>query len=135
MKSMLRCCLNWKVLTGLGVAAVAVWAVRPDLIRSVLPSLVVLVCPLSMVLMMLGMRGRGSAEPSNDAELPQPTVTKHRVTELRERLERARAEESVLSSELARLQPLDVSSDEPARAAEPRPADPPVTQRASAEDA
>ncbi len=57
--NMLKCCLNWKVLTGLGVAAVGIWIVDPKLIGTALPLLLLAACPLSMLLMMRGMGSMG----------------------------------------------------------------------------
>ncbi|MCL4545008.1 MAG: septum formation initiator family protein [Chloroflexi bacterium] len=56
---MLKCCLNWKVLVGLGAVAVGVLVVEPQIFWSALPTLAVLICPLSMGLMMFGMGKMG----------------------------------------------------------------------------
>ncbi|MGI8915302.1 MAG: heavy metal-binding domain-containing protein [Chloroflexota bacterium] len=56
---MLKCCLNPKVLIGLGVAAVGILVFQPHLFWSALPTLAVLICPLSMGLMMFGMGKMG----------------------------------------------------------------------------
>jgi Protein of unknown function (DUF2933) len=53
-------CLNWKVVGALAVAALAVLVLAPGLSASVLPVLLVLACPLSMVFMMRGMGSAGS---------------------------------------------------------------------------
>ena len=54
-------CLNWKVLTGLAAIAVLVGIVAPRLFWGAIPSLLVLACPLSMVVMLFTMnRKRGS---------------------------------------------------------------------------
>jgi hypothetical protein len=56
---MLKCCLNWKVLVGLAAVAVGVLIVEPQIFWSALPTLAVLICPLSMGLMMFGMGKMG----------------------------------------------------------------------------
>jgi len=62
-----RLCLNWKVLGGVGAAAVAVLLLAPGLAGAVVPLLFVLACPISMLVMMGGMtRGRGASVGSND---------------------------------------------------------------------
>jgi hypothetical protein len=53
---MLKACLNWKVLAGLGGATVAVYLVAPSLVAAALPILLLAACPLSMLLMMSGMQ-------------------------------------------------------------------------------
>lgn len=55
---MIKCCLNPKVLAGLAVVGVGVLVFAPNIAASVLPLLIVLACPLSMLFMMRGMRGQ-----------------------------------------------------------------------------
>jgi hypothetical protein len=65
-KAILNCmqmCLNWKVLLGLAAVALVVGVVAPQLLWSVLPALLVLACPLSMLFMIGRMRG---GEQTND---------------------------------------------------------------------
>ena len=50
-------CLNWKVLAGLAIVALGIWALAPNVFGAAGPVLLVLACPLSMVFMMRGMRG------------------------------------------------------------------------------
>lgn len=101
--SMLRHCLNPKVLAGLAVVGLVIWVTQPQLIRSILPVLFLLACPLSMVFMMRAMGG-SSEKRSARADLPVTPEPVDRPSELRERLARARAEEEVLQSELVRLE-------------------------------
>lgn len=53
-------CLNKKVLVGLGLAAVGLLLVMPGRSAALLPVLMMMVCPLSMIFMMRG-GGHGSA--------------------------------------------------------------------------
>ena len=55
---MLFMCLNWKVVAGLAVVGVIVWAVAPQFLVGAIPLLIVAACPLSMLLMMRGMQGK-----------------------------------------------------------------------------
>src|SRR6266700_2803888 len=55
----LKCCLNPKVLVGLGAGAVAVLVLAPNLVASAFPLLLALVCPLSMLVMMGSMARMG----------------------------------------------------------------------------
>jgi len=64
-------CFNWKVLAGLGVVALGIYTVAPNLVASALPLLLVLACPLSMLLMG-GMMGRtGDQSAQQDQHVPQ----------------------------------------------------------------
>src|SRR6266581_1532548 len=58
-----RFCVDWKVVAGLAAVAVGVFLVQPRLFISALPVLLVAACPLSMVLMMWGMRSMGQSAP------------------------------------------------------------------------
>src|SRR5260370_34936612 len=55
----LKCRLNPKVLIGLAAAGVAVVLLAPNLIAGAFPLLLALVCPLSMLAMMVGMARMG----------------------------------------------------------------------------
>jgi hypothetical protein len=50
----LHICLNWKVVAALAAVGLGIWVVAPNLVWAVVPVLVVLACPLSMLLMMRG---------------------------------------------------------------------------------
>jgi len=58
-----RFCIDWKVVAGLAAVAVGILLVQPRLFISALPVLLVAACPLSMVLMMWGMRSMGQSAP------------------------------------------------------------------------
>jgi hypothetical protein len=66
-------CINWKVAAGLALVGVGVWILQPELAIAALPVLVLAACPLSMVLMMWGMRrGKpGSAQEPRSRPLDQ----------------------------------------------------------------
>ncbi|MGH2394405.1 MAG: DUF2933 domain-containing protein [Candidatus Limnocylindria bacterium] len=55
-------CFNRKVLIGWGAVAVIVLIAAPQAFLAALPVLFLLACPLSMVLMMRGMRGNKGSE-------------------------------------------------------------------------
>lgn len=59
-------CLNRKVLGGLGLTALAVWALAPGVVGAALPLLFLAACPLSMVGMMWAM-GRAPRPQSGNA--------------------------------------------------------------------
>lgn len=60
-------CLNWKVIGGLAAVGAAVWIVAPSLFAGAAPVLLALACPLSMVVMMAGMRGSGAMDREEHA--------------------------------------------------------------------
>lgn len=53
----LQCCVNWKVGLGLAFLGASIWVVAPGLVGVVVPLLLVLICPLSMLVMLWGRRG------------------------------------------------------------------------------
>ncbi len=110
--SMLRHCLNPKVLIGLGAAGLVIWLVQPQLIRPILPVLFLLACPLSMVLMMRAMHRPSDEEDSKATAVSGATVAPDRATELKERLTRARAEQEVVQSEIERLDAIETPASD-----------------------
>lgn len=100
-------CLNKRVLIGLGVAGLVIFAVSPRLLGGLAPLLLLAACPLSMVFMMRSMnRGRSAScgaeradqaaggavvagSPDRDAEL----------RELQEEVNRLKAEVRLRSQE------------------------------------
>ena len=85
----MRCCLNPKVIAGLGVAALAVWLVAPATGAAAIPLLIGLICPLSMGVMAWQMRKGGSSCETGQAQ--QSTNVDAELSELREELAIARA--------------------------------------------
>lgn len=77
MISMMKCCFNKKVLIGAGVAALALLAVSPATAVAALPVLILAVCPLSMLLMMRGMRCGITGEADRDAERAAEIASLH----------------------------------------------------------
>lgn len=53
----MKMCFNWKVVTGVAVAGLAVFAFAPSLIGATLPVLLIAACLLSLVVMMRAMSG------------------------------------------------------------------------------
>ena len=65
---MRKTCINGKVVGGLALAGLVVFAVAPSLIGAALALLVLAACPLSMVVMMRTMQGRrGQGAPGSAA--------------------------------------------------------------------
>jgi hypothetical protein len=94
---MLKMCLNWKVLAGLAAAGLGIWAVAPGVVGAALPLLLLAACPLSMLVMVLAMRGAGT-HAGDQRPADEPPVR------LQAELDAARAREEALVAELARLE-------------------------------
>ena len=95
-------CLNWKVLAVLAVVGVIAWVVAPRLVLAALPLLLVVACPLSMLVMMGGMRGGQSAQAN---QLPAAGRTRdEQVAELRARLLNVQAEQEVIALQIAEIE-------------------------------
>ena len=64
--NMLKMCLNWKVIAGLALVGVALFAYAPGLAAAALPFLVLAICPISMIFMMKAMNGGvgGDSKPN-----------------------------------------------------------------------
>lgn len=96
-------CFNWKVLAGLAVALVGVRVAAPDLFGAVLPLALIAACPLSMLVMMRGMKGGACASERGAQAANQPVGAEDRVAVLRTELAQSRSREQELSAELAQL--------------------------------
>ncbi len=77
-------CLDRRVLIGLAATGVAVLVARPQWLGAVIPLLIVLACPLSMLLMMRPARSVGETGPVSG--------TDHELDDLRVEITRLRAE-------------------------------------------
>jgi len=95
-------CMNWKVVAGLAVVGLGVWAVAPNLIGAAVPLLLLAACPLSMVFMMRGMGGMGGGScASQPAQTSQPS----QVTGTRdEQLVQLKARHEAIAREIAQLE-------------------------------
>ena len=76
-------CINKRVVGGLALVAVALFALAPSLLGALAPVLMMAACPLSMVLMMRGMSGRDRVAPTDDDA---------RLRDLESEVDRLRAE-------------------------------------------
>ncbi|MBB5161719.1 DUF2933 domain-containing protein [Mycobacterium sp. AZCC_0083] len=80
-------CLNKKALIGLGVIAIGLVVLRPGWAVAALPFLILAICPLSMIFMMRGMKGRPSQQSfleagTNQHDLaPAPPATDATTTD------------------------------------------------------
>ncbi len=89
--NMLKHCLNWKVLAGLGVVGLGIYLIAPELVAAALPILLLAACPLSMIFMMKAMHGsqgktqgdhavrQGGADPSAREEDLAPRLRARQV--------------------------------------------------------
>jgi hypothetical protein len=80
--SRMRLCIDWKVVAALTWAAFVLWLMAPNFFWLALPLLIIAACPLSMLLMMRGMRRRAPLAhtkevfPAAEAHLP-PVRAQH----------------------------------------------------------
>lgn len=73
ISEMLKCCMNPRVLIGLGAVAVGIALIKPGLLATAGPLLLYLICPLSMGLMMWMMMG-GMGSQNVPATIPNAEV-------------------------------------------------------------
>ena len=86
MKAM-RCCLNPKVIAGLALVALGFLAVSPHLLGAALPLLIGLICPLSMIAMVIAMARprQRQAAAGFDGDKAELVALRHEVQRLRNR--------------------------------------------------
>jgi len=105
-------CLNWKVVAGLAVVGLGVWALAPNLVGAAVPLLLVAACPLSMLLMMRGMQGGQCASQPAQQSSSQPVGQQVRagltrdeqLAELKAELARTQAQQQAIAREIAELE-------------------------------
>ena len=99
-------CFNKRVLVGLGVVALAVFAFSPSLLGAVAPLLVLAACPLSMVFMMRAMNGNRTTCRTDQRDdvadrAAQPADGDAQLRELEEEVNRLKAEMQLRDQERA----------------------------------
>jgi hypothetical protein len=100
-----RMCLNWKVLLGLAVVGVGVWVTSPGLLASVVPVLLVAVCPLSMVLMMRSMHSEPTSESQSGGDDSRGRAGESPgLAELKAELARTQEQQEALALEISRIE-------------------------------
>jgi len=106
MEKLLRACLNWKVIAGLALVGVGVWAVAPNLLVAALPILLIAVCPLSMVLMMRSMQGdhHGASAQRSDGVDGRSSAREERLAELKSQLDKTGSQQEAIAREIAKLE-------------------------------
>lgn len=112
---MLKMCFNRNVLIGLGAVALGVLVLAPDAFFAVLPFLVVLACPLSMVVMMWAMSRQGASgdqcRTGSSSRDESGDALAEGVDAPSSELVRLRAEVDQLRAELADNQPAAAQRD------------------------
>lgn len=79
----MRMCINKRVVAGLAVVALALFALSPRLLGGLAPVLIMAACPLSMLLMMRGMSGRDREEPAANRDDRQLRELEEEVNRLK----------------------------------------------------
>ena len=97
MARLLAMCVDRRVLVALGALGVAIWLYSPQLIVAAVPTLLLLVCPLSMIVMAWSMRGSMPMNSSTD-----PTA---RLADLERQQTRVSEEIAGVRAQLARNVP------------------------------
>ena len=110
-----RFCIDWKVIAGLATVALGLFLFQPRLFTAALPVLLVAACPLSMLLMMWGMRGMGQPNPT-PTTAPQQVVdrqfTPHeQIAGLRSQLSGLQSAQLAITDQ---IRSLEASLDRPA---------------------
>ena len=80
---MLRMCLDWRVLVGLAVVGVGIYAVAPGMAAAALPILLLAICPLSMLFMMIAMQKGGRDDGPQTLEADADPTREERLARLR----------------------------------------------------
>ena len=96
---LVECCLNWRVISGLALVGAALFLYAPELALAYFPVLLALICPISMLVMMLSM-GRMNMGRSNEVAFPNLNRDE-RLQLLEARLERVQQQHRAIASELA----------------------------------
>lgn len=98
---LIECCLNWRVIAGLALFGAGLFVIAPKLALGSLPVLVTLVCPISMLVMIVSMgrknmSGRGHEEAGDFLNLSRD----QQLQMLEERLERVQLERREIASQM-----------------------------------
>ncbi|HEV2013508.1 MAG TPA: hypothetical protein VGR77_06470 [Candidatus Dormibacteraeota bacterium] len=104
-----RFCIDWKVVAGLAAVAVGLFLFQPRLFTAALPVLLVAACPLSMLLMMWGMRSVAQPAPTPTAA-PQPVATHEQIAGLRSQLSDLQSAQLAITDQ---IRSLEASLDRP----------------------
>jgi uncharacterized membrane protein len=102
MAKMFGMCFNWKVLVALGVVGIGIWLVAPNLLLKSLPFLLLAACPLTMLVMALGMK-RMMGGTHQDAPASHEGSSQPAQVDRRERLAELEAKQAALQREIAQV--------------------------------
>jgi membrane protein implicated in regulation of membrane protease activity len=94
-------CLNWKVIAVLAAVAVGLFVYAPGFAFVALPFLVLLICPLSMIVMMLAMNGMDDGSRRSGAEC---AASEQQVQGKEGQLARLEAQQQELAAKIAALE-------------------------------
>lgn len=115
-------CLDPKVIAGLALVGLSVWALAPGFVWAALPLLLLAACPLSMLFMMRGMQGSQSGHNVQGSHCASHTINRARPSSdlaagattsdeppagLRRQLSILQAQQEAIAREIARLEDLE----------------------------
>ena len=98
--TLVECCLNRRVIVGLALVGASLFLYAPKLALAYVPVLLALVCPVSMLVMMLSMSRKDMGGRSH--EVAPPNLSRDQQLQLLEQgLERVQQQHRAMASELA----------------------------------
>jgi hypothetical protein len=103
-----RFCIDWKVVAGLAAVALGLFLFQPRLFTAALPVLLVAACPLSMLLMMWGMRSMAQPAPTPTApqQRADQQLTPHeQIARLRSQLSDLQSAQLAITNQIRSLEP------------------------------
>ena len=102
--NVLKHCLNWKVLVGLGAVGLGIYLFAPGLVAAALPILLLAACPLSMIFMMKAMHGGQGESQGGAREDRQARQSGASPSTREEELVRLRARQVALDEQIEVLE-------------------------------
>lgn len=105
--SLIECCFNWKVVAGLGLVAVGIGLLQPQLFVASLPTLALLICPLSMGVMAIMMwRNQGNSSHQQAVSYPpaHAPINPDPLIDAQTRLTALQARQVAIAREIADLE-------------------------------
>jgi len=99
--ALIECCFNWRVIAGLAFAGAALFIFAPKPAIGSIPVLVALVCPISMLVMIMSMSRKSTGGPGREETGAFQNLSRDQQLQmLEERLERVEVQRRAIASQL-----------------------------------